>query len=414
MLATPATVATGGFIAVIAAGWDTVKNYILQLKLLFIAEYTARENVLMIIVRRLVENGWRPIPTSSKHLFISSRSVAGSAVDVPIVHVSAAGSRKGSTIMRRGKTFITIGNNSITALRIFNLEKIIAELEINIETKNENQRFCIIRRGGSRFRNNQGNGNPDSIVKELSEDIIENVNFSLPLYKNKQYLLTADSKHKMIDCLYITESMKTIRNEGHRWMDNRAWFEERYMPWKRGWLFYGRPGCGKTRFAIALAEELDMPVYSFDLASMTNDDFYSLYSNINSRDGSMVLLEDIDSVFNKRVNITNTQNSIGLTFDSLLNTIDGATSVNGIILVITTNNLEALDDALIRPGRVDQVLEFNGINLEGRQFIADKIFKGLPRDKWEHIIHEYDDHVSGAVYQNACYKLAMELFWSYK
>lgn len=67
--------------------------------------------------------------------------------------------------------------------------------------------------------------------------------------------------------------------------------------------------------------------------------------------GSIVLLEDIDAAFRKREGAEGSASH--LTFSGLLNVLDGAVAGEERLIFMTTNHLEALDPALIRPGRVD-------------------------------------------------------------
>jgi chaperone BCS1 len=67
---------------------------------------------------------------------------------------------------------------------------------------------------------------------------------------------------------------------------------------------------------------------------------------------SIVIIEDIDCVFDEQRNAQKDKDN-KLTFSGLLNAIDGVTTADGRILVMTTNYRDRLDSALIRPGRCD-------------------------------------------------------------
>jgi chaperone BCS1 len=79
-------------------------------------------------------------------------------------------------------------------------------------------------------------------------------------------------------------------------------------------------------------------------------------------------LEDIDCAFIKRKRASGREG--GLTFSGLLNAIDGVASAEGRIIVMTTNHVERLDPALIRPGRADVKMLFDNATSEqaGRLF----------------------------------------------
>ncbi len=70
---------------------------------------------------------------------------------------------------------------------------------------------------------------------------------------------------------------------------------------------------------------------------------------------SMLVIEDIDSLFNEK---RKAENPSMLTFSGLLNSLDGLVAADGILTVMTTNHIEKLDPALIRAGRVDRKFEF--------------------------------------------------------
>ena len=71
---------------------------------------------------------------------------------------------------------------------------------------------------------------------------------------------------------------------------------------------------------------------------------------------SILLLEDIDGVFINRERDYNNKSMIS--FSGILNTLDGMGRKDKLITFMTTNFKEQLDDALIRPGRIDYKLEF--------------------------------------------------------
>lgn len=143
-----------------------------------------------------------------------------------------------------------------------------------------------------------------------------------------------------------------------RFLASRDWYAERGVPWRRGMLFTGPPGTGKTSLIFALACALDKALYIINPATLEGD--AELQTAINSVRGGIVVIEDIDST--KAAADRGAQLNApgeppppgkGLTTSGLLNAIDGLTSQEGRILFITTNHPEQLDAALLRPGRID-------------------------------------------------------------
>lgn len=123
------------------------------------------------------------------------------------------------------------------------------------------------------------------------------------------------------------------------------------IPWHRGLVFYGPPGTGKTSTAKALAGAFRLDVHYVPLSDMAKDtDLHNLIGRLSER--SMLLLEDVDVV---RAARDRDDTEKGLTLSGLLNVLDGVMTPHGLITVMTTNNLDALDPALLRPGRADRV-----------------------------------------------------------
>ncbi|KAI0429608.1 BCS1 N terminal-domain-containing protein [Xylaria sp. FL1042] len=166
----------------------------------------------------------------------------------------------------------------------------------------------------------------------------------------------------------------------------QRWYANRGIPYRRGYLLYGPPGTGKSSLSLALAGFFKMRIYIVSLSSVnaTEELLGNLFAELPRR--CVVLLEDIDTAGLTHTRDTNdtpnnpppkddemepgqitrgngdTNNNpntnFRLSLSGLLNILDGVASQEGRILIMTTNHLEKLDKALIRPGRVDMVVEF--------------------------------------------------------
>ena len=168
------------------------------------------------------------------------------------------------------------------------------------------------------------------------------------------------------------------------------WYANRGIPYRRGYLFHGPPGTGKTSLSFAIAGIFGLDIYCISLLepTLTEEDLGLLFNNLPRR--CVVLLEDIDSaglVKRDETEVADKSNAEdsnaqlgaelakafksvqekgtkgkdgnqGISLSGLLNAIDGVASHEGRVLVMTTNFPEKLDDALIRPGRVDMKVGF--------------------------------------------------------
>ncbi|KAK3342945.1 BCS1 N terminal-domain-containing protein [Neurospora tetraspora] len=188
----------------------------------------------------------------------------------------------------------------------------------------------------------------------------------------------------------------------------RRWYANRGIPYRRGYLLHGPPGTGKSSLSLALAGFFKMRIYIVSLSSIAanEENLASLFSELPRR--CVVLLEDIDTAGlthtredGKVVAVdgsgsddmvpgqitpgdgtTTTPTPSGrLSLSGLLNILDGVASQEGRVLIMTTNHLEKLDKALIRPGRVDMIVEFGRADKEMTAAIFRAIFAPLEGDE---------------------------------
>uniref|UniRef100_A0A8V0ZJ37 Mitochondrial chaperone BCS1 n=1 Tax=Gallus gallus TaxID=9031 RepID=A0A8V0ZJ37_CHICK len=140
-------------------------------------------------------------------------------------------------------------------------------------------------------------------------------------------------------------------------IDNPKWYIERGIPYRRGYLLYGPPGCGKSSFITALAGELQHSICLLSLSDRSLSDDRLNYLLSVAPQQSIILLEDVDAAFVSRdlaaENPAMYQGMGRLTFSGLLNALDGVASTEARIVFMTTNYVDRLDPALVRPGRVD-------------------------------------------------------------
>ncbi len=153
---------------------------------------------------------------------------------------------------------------------------------------------------------------------------------------------------------------------------SRALYAERGIPYHLNFLFAGLPGTGKTSLASALCGHFGLNLHILNIAGpgMNDDRLVELMLSLPRK--SMLLLEDVDAVVPEArrkphagavaSGTTPTagkpDEAEGITLSGLLNCMDGLTAPDGAIIIMTTNHPEMLDDALLRPGRVDVRVNF--------------------------------------------------------
>lgn len=157
----------------------------------------------------------------------------------------------------------------------------------------------------------------------------------------------------------------------------KQWYTERGIPWRRGYLLYGPPGSGKSSIVFALASHLKLNLAMLNLNSgrRTDAELQCLLGELPPN--TILLIEDIDCVFEQRDAGKDKDNRV--TFSGLLNAIDGVAASEGTMLFMTTNHVDKLDEALIRPGRCD-VKQFIGLPDKGQVKRMFERFFGQPGD----------------------------------
>jgi hypothetical protein len=276
-------------------------------------------------------------------------------------------------------------------------------------------------------------------------------------------------RRSALDDLIFPDPVKQLIEEVKLWRVSRDWYHKRGIPWKRGWLLWGVPGSGKTALARAFAEDLDMPIWVYNLNELSNFEFMKAWIEMQTAAPCIALIEDIDNIFHGRRNVGVGRRSymsmyhrrgekqgsspggppggpsepsgklneyddemmMGgiLSFDVFLNMLDGVERNDGIFTIITTNNLDAIDEALgkpsrcsdgtldfisTRPGRIDKAIELTHMIQRDKIRMAQKILADYPtamQDILDHLNHNSALAETPAQFQERCAQLALRAFW---
>jgi mitochondrial chaperone BCS1 len=169
-----------------------------------------------------------------------------------------------------------------------------------------------------------------------------------------------------------------------------GWYREMGIPHRRGYLLYGPPGNGKSSVVAALAGVVGSDVCILNLSSSRCSDENMTTLLANAPEKAIILLEDIDAVFEGRKK--NKTNNNALSFHGLLNALDGVAAQENRLVFMTTNHRDLLDAALIRPGRCDVHLFIGNANTSQMIGMLNRFFPRLSQASAEDLAARIPEH----------------------
>lgn len=159
----------------------------------------------------------------------------------------------------------------------------------------------------------------------------------------------------------------------------------------RGVVLHGPPGVGKTHLARALANEVQARFYYISgpdivgtMYGETESNLRRIFSEATHHAPAVILIDELDAVAPRRGESGALSDTRMVT--QLLALMDGMTRVDGLIVVGTTNRLEAIDMAMRRPGRFDREIYVGPPDTDGRLEILEIHSREMPlKDE----VHDY-------------------------
>lgn len=202
-------------------------------------------------------------------------------------------------------------------------------------------------------------------------------------------------------------------------LNRKDWYDKKGIPYTLGFMFHGDPGCGKTSTVKAVANTARRHIINVHLSEIkTKAQLRHLFFNneIHVYNGTtterytipiherMYVIEDIDAMGDtlmSREHVRPTakpssgdpwldkQEEVDepLDLSFLLNLLDGTLESSGRILAISSNFPERIDKALIRPGRIDMIINFKKCNTQ--------ILKEMIESFYEKTIDSLDESLNG-------------------
>lgn len=166
------------------------------------------------------------------------------------------------------------------------------------------------------------------------------------------------------DVLLADGHAKDIRDNVHGFFNSRERYKELGIPYRRGFLFTGAPGCGKTLTIKALASTTKATFIAVHVrAEVRESDIEMAFYLAKKNSPAVVILEDIDRLVQ----------SDEISLSHFLNLLDGLKVLDGVLVIATSNHPENLDSALLhRPSRFDRVWRYALPNTDQRLALLKK------------------------------------------
>ncbi|MDE2578493.1 MAG: AAA family ATPase [Hyphomicrobiales bacterium] len=198
-----------------------------------------------------------------------------------------------------------------------------------------------------------------------------------------------------LDTVFVDAAIKERLVSRLRWfMGAEDWHASRGIPWKLGVILHGPPGTGKTSLIHALASDLGFDIKYIKSLHGLGAAFRSGAKN------DLFVIEDMDAIASGLKRDSDDDGDTGRLAASMrgsplheiLNAMDGMQTPDGLKFIVTTNHIDKLDPAIIRPGRIDDVIEIGPLSIESARAMF-KAFYG--RDG----IGAYEPHTGAQLQQ---------------
>jgi chaperone BCS1 len=210
-------------------------------------------------------------------------------------------------------------------------------------------------------------------VKEIVECHEKNLGLKSSLFAyDDGWTRVAGYAPRLVESVILKPGEKDqLMRDIQKFRNSRQRYRQLGVPYHRGYLIYGPPGTGKTSLVSAMAARFEMHIYAINLSSLNDRTLTAAINDVPPN--SVILFEDIDCMKSGKARVTGCELAekrsanrgedskeeiagLGVTLSGLLNVLDGFSAPENVLFVMTSNVVETLDPALLRPGRIDYKL----------------------------------------------------------
>jgi hypothetical protein len=212
--------------------------------------------------------------------------------------------------------------------------------------------------------------------------------------QTERYLQTRHSRTRLQvrydwDALVLDSTVRRmVRTDFELFFQREDWFRQHNLPYRRGYLLWGAPGNGKSATIKVMAAHPHIQPFSIDLSDNDekSSDVLQLFAVAADNTPALVILEDLDRAFPTEGKRTQERR---VSFQTLLNCLDGLASQDGVLVVATANDPRCLDAAILkRPERFDRVVHLRNPDADLRREYYRKLSPILDGDPFEPVIQQ--------------------------
>ena len=254
------------------------------------------------------------------------------------------------------------------ALLVAEIMTIIENNKAVIKLPNGNKFYCYI------SKDVQGLQCGESVlVDQKSLNIMEKIEFNSNLEIEK-FVIINKPKESWKEIGGLKEEVQEVKEVIELPLKKPKLFEKVGIQPPKGILLYGPPGTGKTLLAKAVAHSTDatfIEVVGSELVQKFIGEGAKLVKEIfelaRKKAPSIVFIDEIDALAATRMDTgTSGEREVNRTFMQLLAEMDGFKHLDNVKIIGATNRIDILDPAIIRPGRLDRLIEVGLPDEEGR------------------------------------------------
>ena len=299
------------------------------------------------------------------------------------------------------KTSSELENIRKPSLLVADIVTVIDDSKAIIKLPNGNKFYCYISKNIKDI-----NAGDSVLVEQKSLNILEKINVS-DNFEVEKFVIIEKPKENWKDIGGLKKEIEEIKEVIELPLKKPELFKKVGIKPPKGVLLYGPPGTGKTLLAKAVAQSTDatfIEVVGSELVQKFIGEGAKLVKEIFNlarvKAPSIVFIDEIDALAANRIETgTSGEREVSRTFMQLLAELDGFKCLDNVKIIGATNRIDILDHAIIRPGRLDRLIEIGLPDEEGllEVFKVHTKEMSLQKVKLKELVKEMDGFTGAEV-----------------